>query len=157
MYELQILPFWNNWKIFTRSLRPSDSLPPVSPPFWRHIGESDFFILANCISWDHISDLWTGIFSLGSLIVCFPSLQLGPPPVCNFGFVTFRHLDFSHVGGLWSCWSIAAPAISAYTCHLSKKIDVAIKSLAACHAIPESRADLRVELSGSDEVDNTCL
>ena len=101
MYELQILPFWNNLKNFTWSLRPSDSLPPVSPPFWRHIAKSDFFIFANCISRDHISDLWTGIFSLGSLIVCFPSLQLGPPPVCNFGFVTFRHLDlrpeaFSH-------------------------------------------------------------
>ena len=101
MYEFQILPFWNNLKNFTRSLRPSDSLPPVSPPFWRHIAKSDFFIFANCISRDHISDLWTGIFSLGSLIVCFPSLQLGPPPVCNFGFVTFRHLDlqpeaFSH-------------------------------------------------------------
>ena len=32
MYEFQILPFWNNLKNFTRSLRPSDSLPPVSPP-----------------------------------------------------------------------------------------------------------------------------
>ena len=93
MYEFQILPFWNHLKNFTRSLRPSDSHPPVSPPFWRHIGESDFFIFANSISRDHISDLCTGIFSLGSLKVGFPSLQLGSPPVCNFGFVTFRHLD----------------------------------------------------------------
>ena len=52
--------------------------------------------------------------------------------------------------------SIAAPGISACTCHLSKNY-MAIKSLTACHAIPESRADLRGGLHGSDEVDNTCL
>ena len=38
-------------------------IPPVSSLFWRHL---DFFIFANSISQDHISDLWTGIFSLGS-------------------------------------------------------------------------------------------
>ena len=32
MQELPILPFRNNSKNFTWSLRPSDSLPPVSPP-----------------------------------------------------------------------------------------------------------------------------
>ena len=32
MQELPILPFRNNFKNFTWSLRPSDSLPPVSPP-----------------------------------------------------------------------------------------------------------------------------
>ena len=46
--------------------------------------------------------------------------------------------------------------MSACTCHLSKNY-MAIKSLTACHAIPESRADLRGGLHGSDEVDNTCL
>ena len=71
MYGLPILPFWNNFKNFTWSLRPSDSLPPVSPPFWRHIAKSDFLIFGNHISRDHISDLWTGISSVGSLNATF--------------------------------------------------------------------------------------
>ena len=71
MYGLPILPFWNNLKNFTWSLRPSDSLPPVSPPFWRHIAKSDFLIFGNHISRDHISDLWTGISSVGSLNATF--------------------------------------------------------------------------------------
>ena len=66
MYGAPILPIWKLIHSHTRSLRPWDSLPPVSPPFWRHIAESDFFIFANHISRDHISDLWTGIFSVGS-------------------------------------------------------------------------------------------
>ena len=71
MYGLPILPFWNILKNFTWSLRPSDSLPPVSPPFWRHIAKSDFLIFGNHISRDHISDLWTGISSVGSLNATF--------------------------------------------------------------------------------------
>ena len=66
MYGAPILPIWKLIHSHTRSLRPWDSLPPVSPPFWRHIAESDFLIFANHISRDHISDLWTGIFSVGS-------------------------------------------------------------------------------------------
>ena len=50
-----------------------------------------------------------------------------------------------------------APAMSACTCCLSNNIETSIKSLAACHAIPESRADAQAGMSGSDEVDNTGL
>ena len=45
---------------------PRESLPEDSPPFWRPPAELDFFIFTNCISQYHISDLWTGIFSVGS-------------------------------------------------------------------------------------------
>ena len=71
MYELPILPFLNNFKNFSWSLQPSDSHPPVSPPFWKHIAKSDFLIFDNHISRDHISDLWTGIFSVRALNATF--------------------------------------------------------------------------------------
>ena len=48
------------------SQSPREGRPEDSPPFWRPLAEMDFFIFTNCISRYHISDLWTGIFSVGS-------------------------------------------------------------------------------------------
>ena len=78
-------------KNFTRSLRPSDSHPPVSPPFWRHIGESDFFIFANSISRDHISDLWPASQSVHIQGLC----KNGTVEMCSFPELFFSevHLD----------------------------------------------------------------
>ena len=57
---------------------PRESLPEDSPPFWRPPAELDFFIFTNCISQYHISDFWTGIFSVGSHAIdqCNLSLPL---------------------------------------------------------------------------------
>ena len=106
MYRAPILPIGKKNHLHTRSLGPCDSLPPVWPLFWRQIAESDFLNFANSISRDHISDLWTGIFSVGSLnltfhcrsFTLFNALLL----VCGcdsdlFNFFTFI-FTFSHYG-----------------------------------------------------------
>ena len=71
MYGAPVLPIWKENHLHTRSLGPCNSLPPVWPLFWRQIAESDFLNFANSISQDHMSDLWTGIFSVGLLNLTF--------------------------------------------------------------------------------------
>ena len=96
MYEFQILPFWNNLKNFTRSLRPSDSLPPVSPPFWRHIAKSDFFIFANSISQDHISTFVDWHFLTGIAHSRQLSLRFQMNFEFSLGFATRTMSRFLH-------------------------------------------------------------
>ena len=47
----------NNFRNFVWTLRPSNSLPPTSPPFWGLMVKLDFLIFAVSISQDHISHL----------------------------------------------------------------------------------------------------
>ena len=48
------------------SQSPREGLPEDSPPFLEASRRDGFMIFTNCISRYHISDLWTGIFSVGS-------------------------------------------------------------------------------------------
>ena len=48
------------------SQSPKDGPPEDSPPFLEASRRDGFMIFTNCISRYHISDLWTGIFSVGS-------------------------------------------------------------------------------------------
>ena len=48
------------------SQSPNDGPPEDSPPFLEASRRDGFMIFTNCISQYHISDLWTGIFSVGS-------------------------------------------------------------------------------------------
>ena len=106
MCEFQILPFWNNLKNFTRSLRPSDSLPPVSPPFRRHIAKSDFFIFANSISQDNISTFVDWHFLTWIAHSRQSSLEISNECwiftwICDQKHVTFLASDFQQY--LWFC------------------------------------------------------
>ena len=114
------------------SQSPREGLPEDSPPFLEASRRDGFMIFTNCISRYHISDLWTGIFSVGSLnatfhchcftlFQCFSSFFSSPPfwrHIAKSDFLIFgNHISRDHISDLWTGISSVGSLNATFHCH----------------------------------------